>query len=210
MDLSKGADVEPQTLNIDLQKLATEAGECEQCQLASGRTNVVFGEGDPNADLMFIGEGPGEVEDRTGRPFVGPAGQKLTEILRSVNIDRESVYITNMVKCQPPGNRVPTRAEMNVCWDWLAAQIALVRPLLIVTLGNTPSQRFLDTNEGIGQLRGKLYRWKGGIELFPMFHPSYLLRNPSKAKGSPKHLTWLDIQAVAERISFLRSPTQGS
>jgi len=154
---------------------------------------------------MFIGEGPGEVEDRTGRPFVGPAGQKLTEILNSVNLKRESVYITNMVKCRPPGNRVPTQAEMNTCWDWLGAQIGLIRPLLIVTLGNTPSQRFVQSNEPMGQLRGKFYRWKGAIEVFPMFHPSYLLRNPSKSKGSPKHLTWLDIQAVNERISLLRS-----
>ncbi len=202
--------MDEKALELNLDSLAEEARQCRQCPLAEQRTSVVFGEGNPTADLMFIGEGPGEVEDRTGRPFVGPAGQKLTEVLRSVKIDRQSVYITNMVKCQPPGNRVPTKTEMEACWDWLAAQIALIRPLLIVTLGNTPSQRFLEAREGIGQLRGKLYSWKGGIEVFPMFHPSYLLRNPSKTKGSPKHLTWLDIQAVADRISLLRSQSPGS
>ncbi|MFO8034606.1 MAG: uracil-DNA glycosylase [Candidatus Bipolaricaulota bacterium] len=202
--------MEAQALDINLDKLGAEARECEQCQLSTGRTNVVFGEGSPDAAIMFVGEGPGEVEDRTGRPFVGPAGQKLTEVLQSVKLARESVYITNMVKCQPPRNRVPARAEIETCWDWLAAQIGLIRPLLIVTLGNTPSQRFLGASEGIGQLRGKFYRWKGDIEVFPMFHPSYLLRNPSKSKGSPKHLTWLDIQAVVERISLLRSRNRGS
>lgn len=202
--------MDTRTPTISLQSLAEDARSCEMCQLATGRSNVVFGEGNHDAELMFIGEGPGEVEDRTGRPFVGPAGQKLTEILNSVNISREHVYITNMVKCRPPGNRVPTQAEMNTCWDWLAAQIGLIRPLLIVTLGNTPSQRFIQSNEPMGQLRGKFYRWKGDIEVFAMFHPSYLLRNPSKAKGSPKHLTWLDIQAVNKRLSLLRSQTAGS
>lgn len=171
---------------------------------------MVFGEGDPQADLMFVGEGPGEVEDQTGRPFVGPAGQLLTQILGSVGLKRDEVYITNVVKCRPPGNRVPTRQEMESCWDWLAAQIALIRPMIIVTLGNAATQRLLGRAEGIGQLRGRFYRWKGDIEVFPMFHPSFLLRNPSKKKGSPKHLTWLDIQAVKERLSLLRSQTQGA
>lgn len=169
----------------------------------------MFGEGNPAADLMLVGEGPGEVEDQTGRPFVGPAGQLLTQILNSVGIDRKDVYITNVVKCRPRGNRVPTKQEMDACWEWLAAQIALIRPLIIVTLGNAATQRLLGKTEGIGQLRGRFYRWKGGIELFPMFHPSFLLRNPSKKKGSPKYLTWIDIQAVKERLSLLRSRTQG-
>lgn len=156
---------------------------------------------------MFIGEAPGEVEDETGRPFVGPAGQLLTKILESVGIRREEVYITNVVKCRPPGNRVPTKEEMAACWEWLSAQIGLVRPKLIVTLGNTPTHWLLGRNDGINALRGRFFPWKGGIEIFPMFHPSYLLRNPSKAKGSPKYLTWEDIKAVKERLSSLRSPT---
>ena len=195
---------------VTLEELEKRAQSCQRCGLGKTRTNLVFGEGDPAADLMFVGEGPGEVEDRTGRPFVGPAGQLLTQILNSVGIDRKDVYITNVVKCRPPGNRVPTRQEMDACWEWLAAQIALIRPLIIVTLGNAATQRLLGKTEGIGQLRGRFYRWKGGIELFPMFHPSFLLRNPSKKKGSPKYLTWLDIQAEKERLSLLRSQTQGS
>ncbi|MBC7317900.1 uracil-DNA glycosylase [Candidatus Bipolaricaulota bacterium] len=180
---------------------------CRRCPLSENRTQVVFGEGPAPTELMFIGEAPGEVEDETGRPFVGPAGQLLTRILESVGIRREEVYITNVVKCRPPGNRVPTKEEMAACWEWLSAQIGLVRPKLIVTLGNTPTHWLLGRNDGINALRGRFFPWKGGIEIFPMFHPSYLLRNPSKAKGSPKYLTWEDIKAVKERLSSLRSPT---
>ena len=193
---------------VTLEELERRTQSCQRCGLGETRTNLVFGEGDPGADLMFVGEGPGEVEDRTGRPFVGPAGQLLTQILHSVGMDREDVYITNVVKCRPPANRVPTKQEMDACWEWLAAQIALIRPLIIVTLGNAATQRLLGKTEGIGQLRGRFYRWKGGIELFPMFHPSFLLRNPSRKKGSPKYLTWIDIQAVKERLSLLRSRTR--
>jgi len=198
------------TLEISLELLSRLAQDCRRCPLGDNRTNLVFGEGDPEADLMLIGEAPGETEDQTGRPFVGRAGQLLTQILASVGIKREEVYITNVVKCRPPGNRVPTHAEMEACWDWLAAQIALVNPKIIVTLGNTPTQKLLGTNEGITKLRGRFYLWKGGIEVFPMFHPSYLLRNPSRKKGSPKYLTWQDIKAVAERLSLLRSRSRGS
>jgi uracil-DNA glycosylase family 4 len=159
---------------------------------------------------MLIGEAPGEVEDQTGRPFVGPAGQLLTKILESAGIPREEVYITNVVKCRPPGNRVPTKEEMAACWEWLAAQIALVNPKIIITLGNTPTHWLLGRSEGINELRGRFFLWKGGIEVFPMFHPSYLLRNPSSEKGSPKYLTWQDIKAVKARILSLRSPTPAS
>jgi DNA polymerase len=192
---------------VTLAAVAELAQDCQRCQLAQSRTNLVFGEGDPHAQLMFVGEGPGEVEDQTGRPFVGKAGQLLTQILQAVGIRREDVYITNVVKCRPPGNRVPTKAEMDACWDWLEAQIALINPRIIVTLGNAATQRLLGRSEGIGQLRGKFYRWQGGIEVFPMFHPSFLLRNPSRKKGSPKYLTWLDIQAVKERLALLCSQT---
>lgn len=197
------------TFALSLDLLAQKAAHCGRCALAAGRQRVVFGEGNPQASLLFVGEGPGEVEDETGRPFVGSAGQLLTQILSSVDIPREDVYITNIVKCRPPENRVPTRPEMEACWDWLAAQIALIRPRIIVALGNTPTHWFLGTSDGITQLRGRFHRWRGGIEVFPMYHPSYLLRNASKAKGSPKHQTWLDIQAVKERISLL-CPTQGA
>ncbi|MCS7239819.1 MAG: uracil-DNA glycosylase [Candidatus Bipolaricaulota bacterium] len=193
-----------------LEDLRVRVFSCRRCPLGENRTQVVFGEGRAPAELMFIGEAPGEVEDQTGRPFVGPAGQLLTKILASAEIPREEVYITNVVKCRPPGNRVPTREEMASCWEWLAAQIGLVRPKIIVTLGNTPTHWLLGRNDGINDLRGRFFPWKGGIEVFPMFHPSYLLRNPISAKGSPKYLTWQDIKAVKERLSLLRSPTPAS
>ncbi|MGQ9700374.1 MAG: uracil-DNA glycosylase [Candidatus Bipolaricaulaceae bacterium] len=194
-------------LPLALEDLERRVHACTRCALGLTRTHLVFGEGRVPADLMFIGEAPGEVEDQSGRPFVGPAGQLLTAILQSAGISREEVYITNVVKCRPPGNRVPTKEEMAACWEWLSAQIGLVRPKIIVTLGNTPTHWLLGHNDGINEMRGRFYPWKGGIEVFPMFHPSYLLRNPSRAKGSPKYLTWQDIQAVKERISVLRSQT---
>jgi len=117
------------TLTFSLDYLAQVVRDCQRCPLHRSRTNLVFGEGNPEADLMFIGEAPGETEDQTGRPFVGKAGQLLTQILAAVGIQREEVYITNVVKCRPPGNRVPTKTEMDACWDWLAAQIALDQPL---------------------------------------------------------------------------------
>lgn len=182
------------TLSLDA--LRERAQRCTSCPLGATRTNVVFGEGAPRARLMFVGEGPGEVEDTTGRPFVGPAGQKLDDVMESVGLRREDVYITNIVKCRPPGNRVPARIEMETCAPFLEAQIALIQPTLIVALGNTPTQWLLPDAPGITQSRGTFFAWRGGILVLPMFHPSYLLRYPSKEKGSPKYLTWLDIQKV--------------
>ena len=181
---------------LTLETLEPRVKQCVLCPLSKTRTHVVFGEGDSNAEVMFVGEGPGEVEDRTGRPFVGAAGQKLDEVLASVGIVRAAVYITNVVKCRPPENRVPTKKEMEDCWPFLETQIALINPSLIVPLGNTPAQWLSPGARGITSIRGTFLDWRGGIQLFPMFHPSYLLRNPSRAKGSPKYLTWLDIQKV--------------
>ncbi len=181
---------------LTLDSLRPRVLSCTKCPLHETRSNVVFGEGDPSATIMFVGEGPGEVEDQTGRPFVGPAGQKLDEVLASVGIARESVYITNVVKCRPPGNRVPSKSEMEVCVPYLEAQVALIQPALIVTLGNTSTQWLLPEAPGITRSHGTFYTWRGRILLYPMFHPSYLLRNPSRAKGSPKYQTWEDIQKV--------------
>lgn len=181
---------------MTLDSLRPRVLSCTKCPLHETRSNVVFGEGDPSATIMFVGEGPGEVEDQTGRPFVGPAGQKLDEVLASVGIARESVYITNVVKCRPPGNRVPSKSEMEVCVPYLEAQVALIQPALIVTLGNTSTQWLLPEAPGITRSHGTFYTWRGRILLYPMFHPSYLLRNPSRAKGSPKYQTWEDIQKV--------------
>jgi len=185
-----------QSDSLTLDDLRPRVLACTLCPLHETRTNVVFGEGSPMADVLFVGEGPGEAEDRTGRPFVGPAGQKLDEVLSSVGIERSDVYITNIVKCRPPGNRVPGKDEMECCFPYLEAQIALIQPSLIVTLGNTSTQWLLPETPGITKSRGTFLTWRGGIQLLPMFHPSYLLRYPSREKGSPKYLTWQDIQHV--------------
>jgi uracil-DNA glycosylase family 4 len=184
------------TTAVSLDTLRPRVLACTACSLSETRKNVVFGEGDPHASILFVGEGPGEVEDNTGRPFVGPAGQKLDEVLESVGLSRESVYITNIVKCRPPGNRVPSKPEMECCSPYLEAQIALIQPALVVTLGNTSTQWLMPDAPGITQSRGTFFSWRGRILLFPMFHPSYLLRYPSREKGSPKYLTWQDIQKV--------------
>jgi DNA polymerase len=176
-----------------------QANACEACALAPTRTNVVFGEGDVNSRLMFVGEGPGETEDETGRPFVGRAGQLLTRILSSVGIDRGDVYIANIVKCRPPGNRAPLPEEETACDRFLQTQILLLNPAIIVTLGATPAKWILKTTEAISRLRGRWFDWRG-ISVMPMFHPSYLLRYEyDKKQGGPKHLSWLDIQEVKRK-----------
>jgi uracil-DNA glycosylase family 4 len=191
---------------LTLDALRPRVLSCTACPLHETRKHVVFGEGASDAEVMFVGEGPGEVEDNTGRPFVGPAGKKLDEVLASVEIPRESVFIANAVKCRPPGNRVPSKAEMEVCFPYLEAQIALIQPSLIVTLGNTSTQWLLPDAPGITKSRGTFLTWRGGIQLFPMFHPSYLLRYPSREKGSPKYLTWCDIQRVKAWLDEREAP----
>lgn len=190
--------------DLSLAALEARVRSCALCPLSQTRRSVVFGEGNPNADVMFIGEGPGEEEDQTGRPFVGPAGQKLDEVLASVGIPKNDVYIANVVKCRPPGNRVPSHSEMESCFPYLESQIAFIKPALIVTLGNTSTQWLLPDIPGITKSHGSFFPWRGGILLFPMFHPSYLLRNPSREKGSPKFLTWMDIQKVSRWIDEYR------
>ena len=177
---------------------------CKGCRLADTRANVVFGDGDHHSRLLFIGEGPGADEDEQGLPFVGRAGQLLTQILNSVGINRKEVYITNIVKCRPPENRVPEPDEMLICDQHLRTQIMLIDPALIVLLGNTPTRWILKTTEGITKLRGRWFDWHS-IAVMPMFHPSYLLRNASAREGSPKHLTWLDIQEVKRQWDSVKS-----
>lgn len=186
---------------LDLQEISDKVSTCTKCRLSENRTNAVPGEGDGNSDLLFVGEGPGRQEDEQGRPFVGRAGNKLTEILKSVSLERSQVYITNIVKCRPPENRTPKSDEVESCLPYLEAQIAEINPSIIVTLGNAATKTLLDIDEGITTSRGKFYTWRGSIEVFPMFHPSYLLRNPSKKKGSPKHKTWKDIKKVKKALT---------
>ena len=190
----------------DLENLHHTCSSCTTCKLAATRKNVVFGEGNPDAQIMIIGEGPGEDEDKTGRPFVGRAGQLLDQILVAVQIPRESVYIANMVKCRPPGNRNPEADEIASCEHWLLEQIQLIRPQIIITLGNVPTQWAMGTTLGITKTRGVWGEFKklsASIRIFPMFHPAYLLRNPIRTTGGPKWLTWQDIKAVKAELELL-------
>lgn len=194
-----------------LEEQGTEAWElirekvasCRLCPLCETRNHTVFGEGPMDADVMFIGEGPGKDEDDQGCPFVGKAGQLLSRIFEAAGLPREEVFITNVVKCRPPGNRVPAVEEMISCFPYLEAQIALIAPKMIICLGSTPTKWLLKTSEGITKLRGRWFKWRG-IDLMPMFHPSYLLRNQSRKKGSPKDLTWNDIREIKRRWDLLR------
>ncbi|MCF7934893.1 MAG: uracil-DNA glycosylase [Synergistales bacterium] len=178
-------------------ELQRQVSGCTKCPLSASRNRVVFGDGDPHTDLMFIGEGPGGDEDQQGIPFVGRAGQLFNKILEAAGIGRNEIFITNVVKCRPPSNRNPSIEEMTACDGFLHSQIALINPRLIVCLGNTPTKWILKTTEGITKLRGHWFPWKG-IQVRPMFHPSYLLRNASNKTGSPKHLTWVDIQEIKQ------------
>ena len=154
---------------------------CTKCPLAETRTHVVFGVGDPHADLMFVGEGPGEQEDLQGEPFVGRAGRLLTGLIEGIGLDRERVYIANVVKCRPPGNRDPLPLEIDRCRPYLEGQLAFVAPKVVVTLGNFATKLLLDTKDGITKLRGREFPFGDGRLLIPVFHPSAVLRNGGAA-----------------------------
>jgi len=198
------ADEREKCAGIIWEEVEKDTLSCTACPLAATRSRVVFGDGDRHSRLLFIGEGPGADEDAQGKPFVGRAGQLLTQILTAAGINRSEVYITNIVKCRPPENRVPTPEEMLKCDEHLQAQIMIMKPALIVLLGNTPLHWILKTSEGITKLRGKWFQWHGAA-VMPMFHPSYLLRNASSREGSPKHLTWLDIQEVKHQWEHVKT-----
>lgn len=188
-----------------LAALAAQAAACTQCELSKGRTMSVFSDGNPYAKLMLIGEGPGQNEDETGVPFVGRAGQLLTQILTAVNIDRKKdIYICNVVKCRPPGNRAPELNEMETCMQYLQGQIDIIRPQLILLAGATAVKAVLKTKVGITKIRGQWFETPfHGAKAMPIFHPSYLLRNPSKEPGTPKWLMWQDIQEVRRTLDGL-------
>jgi DNA polymerase len=187
-----------------LEVAAQQAAACEKCALHTGRTRSVFAEGPVDAPLMLIGEGPGQNEDETGIPFVGKAGQLLTKILESVNIQRgRDIYICNIVKCRPPQNRAPLPEEMAACFPYLEAQLAIVRPKLILLAGATALQGVLKIKTGITKVRGQWFDTPYGARAMPIFHPSYLLRNQSKEPGSPKWLMWQDIKEVRRALDEL-------
>jgi uracil-DNA glycosylase len=157
-----------------LAEAAAEAAGCTRCKLAAGRTQVVFGAGRADADLLFVGEGPGFHEDRQGEPFVGAAGQLLNRMLGEIGLTRDEVYIANVVKCRPPGNRDPFPDEIEACTPWLVEQISLIQPLVIVTLGNFATKFVLQTETGITRLRGQVHDWHGRT-VIPTFHPAAIL-----------------------------------
>ena len=192
------------TVITSLEEAAAAAKTCQACRLCETRQNVVFADGSPDAKLMIIGEGPGQKEDELGLPFVGRAGQLLDKILASVNIDREKdTYICNMVKCRPPGNRVPGKDEMEACRSFLEAQIEFVKPKLIVLAGSTAVQGVLQVRDPISRIRGKWFDFKNGAKVMPVFHPSFLLRNESREVGSPKWLMWQDIKEIRRALDAL-------
>ena len=180
-----------------LAKIRVEIGDCRRCKLCKWRTHIVFGVGNPRAALMFVGEGPGEEEDRQGEPFVGRAGQLLTEIItKGMGLRRSDVYIANVVKCRPPGNRNPEPDEIAACQPFLLAQVDAVDPQVIVALGKFAAQTLLETATPISKLRGRWFSFRGR-RLMPTFHPSYLLRNPADKK-----LVWEDIQLVMQELGL--------
>lgn len=166
---------------------------CQRCPLARTRTNAVPGEGNLQAELMFIGEAPGRDEDRQGRPFVGKAGQLLTKIIQAMTYKRDEVYITNVVKCRPPGNRNPQANEIASCKDYLLAQIELINPTVIVTLGKVAADSFIRSSLGMTALRGDFYDYQN-IKVMPTFHPSYLIRNEGNKKL--RKMVWEDMKKV--------------
>lgn len=181
------------------EELENSIVNCKKCKLCTGRRNIVFGEGNKEADLMFIGEGPGADEDKEGIPFVGRAGQLMNKAFQGLGIDRSKVYIANVVKCRPPGNRVPEVDEAKACLDYLRNQVILVKPKIIVLLGSTALKNILGNEYGITSTRGKWIE-KGGITYMPTWHPAALLRDENK-----KIEFWRDLKEVVEKYNSISS-----
>ena len=191
--LNVGTDDSSQSL----EEIREEIGDCRRCKLWEKRHSIVFGVGNPEADLMFVGEAPGADEDAQGIPFVGRAGKLLTKIIEAMGMTREEVYIANILKCRPPGNRDPEPDEVETCEGFLFQQIQAVQPRIIVALGRHAAQLLLQTKTPISKLRGEFFQFQNSF-LIPTFHPSYLLRNPSS-----KRQVWEDMKAVQARLKEL-------
>lgn len=183
--------------NIELDKIKEKCIHCQKCPLSKTRTNVVFSGGIPNPKMMLIGEAPGFYEDKQGEPFVGKAGQLLDKILASVGFSRkEHLYICNTIKCRPPENRDPLPEEETACREYLDAQIEILKPKIILLCGRIAAHAMLGTNQGITKIRGRWFEGPNFSKMMPIYHPSYLLRNDSREKGSPKWQMWQDIQEI--------------
>lgn len=188
-----------QTIN----QLAIHCNQCHRCDLGANRTQAVIERGNRQAPIMIVGEAPGQKEDETGLPFVGKSGELLEKILASVKLSTEKeVYICNVNKCRPPSNRTPTPIEIEACKPYLLEQIRLIDPKIILLTGATAVKGLLGDKRGITKIRGQWFEWEGRL-CMPIFHPAYLLRNPSREKGSPKWLMWQDIQAVRAKLDEL-------
>lgn len=173
-----------------LEEIRRELGDCKRCKLHPHRRNIVFGSGNPETRLVFVGEGPGEDEDIQGKPFVGRAGQLLTKIINSINLTREEVYITNIIKCRPPGNRNPEPDEINACQPFLLKQLDAIQPKIICALGTFAAQTLLKTGEKISHLRGRFISYRN-TKLIATFHPAFLLRNPQRKRD-----VWEDMKMI--------------
>jgi DNA polymerase len=183
---------------------ANEVRGCTRCRLCEQRTNTVFGEGDPDAQVFFIGEGPGENEDLKGRPFVGRAGDLLDRMIGAMGLKRQQVYIANIVKCRPPGNRTPQADEVATCTPYLERQLEIIRPRVIVTLGLPATQFMLQRNISIGRARGQWFSWRG-IKLMPTYHPAYVLRSYTRPV---REAVWGDLQKVMSELGMPLSSRQ--
>lgn len=188
-----------------MEQMGVHCNRCHRCDLGANRTHAVIGRGCLSAPIMIVGEGPGQTEDETGVAFVGKSGQLLDRILASVNLStEEDVFICNVVKCRPPENRTPTTDEAEACKGYLLEQIRMVNPKIILLTGATAMKTLVGVKQGITKVRGQWIE-KDDRLYMPIFHPAYLLRNPSKDKGSPKWLMWQDIQAVRTKLDELRA-----
>ncbi len=191
-------------MQSELAKIKEKCLACRKCPLCETRTNIVFGDGIPNHKLVLIGEAPGYWEDQKGKPFVGKAGQLLDKIFASVGLSRErDVYICNTLKCRPPDNRNPLPEEKDACREYLDAQLEILQPKIILLCGGVALQSMLPQYSGITKVRGKWFDGPYGSKMMPIFHPSYLLRNDSREKGSPKWLMWQDIQEIKRQYDLL-------
>jgi DNA polymerase len=183
----------------DLTAIREDIGDCQRCKLARTRTNIVFGSGNPHAELVFVGEAPGFDEDRQGLPFVGRAGQLLTKIIESINLTREDVYICNVLKCRPPENRNPEPDEVQACGGFMRRQLASIKPKIVCCLGTFAAQTVLQTAMPISKLRGSFHDMDG-IRVIATFHPAYLLRSPDKKRD-----VWEDMKQIRAELFRLRS-----
>lgn len=190
-------------VRVSWAQLDEQIRTCQACRLCQTRNNVVPGEGNPHADLMLIGEGPGQEEDRQGRPFVGRSGELLTRMLHAIGLERSEVYICNVVKCRPPGNRNPEPDEAAACLDYLRGQVALVRPRVIVLLGKVACRYTINEQVFITRDHGRWYERKG-IWFMPTFHPSALLRDPAKKRDA-----WEDFQKLRDKLGELQAQSEG-